>query len=59
LDRLNKTNGIFILSNNLAKEEKHKAKQNLQILKMVKNAIEDDRIISYFQPIMNNLYRDY
>ena len=54
MDRLIKTNGDFILANNLAKEEQYRARQNLQILKTVKSAIDNYRIISYFQPIVNN-----
>ncbi len=54
INTLNKENGTFILANNLAKEEQYRARQNLQILKTVKNAIENFRIISYFQPIINN-----
>jgi PAS domain S-box-containing protein len=47
-------NHSFIFANNLAKEEQYQARQNLQILKIVKDAIEHHRIISYFQPIVNN-----
>ena len=44
----------FILANNLAKKEHAEAQKNLETLQMVQSAIEDSRIISYFQPIVNN-----
>ena len=31
-----------------------KAKQNIKIIRFIKNALENDRIVSYFQPIINN-----
>jgi len=31
-----------------------KAKQNIKMIRFIKNAIENDRITSYFQPIVNN-----
>jgi len=44
----------FIIANNLAKKEQEKAEKNLQTISMVKKAINDLKIISYFQPIINN-----
>jgi len=52
--QLKEKNHTFIIANNFAKEEQYQARQNLQILKIVKDAIENHRIISYFQPIVNN-----
>jgi len=54
MNQLIKNNDTFILANNLAEEEQYMARQNLQILKTVKSALEDFRIISYFQPIVDN-----
>jgi PAS domain S-box-containing protein len=54
---LKEKNHSFVVANNLAKEEQYQARQNLQILKIVKDAIENRRIISYFQPIVNNKTR--
>ncbi len=44
----------FILANNLVKKEHARAQANLETLKMVKKAINNSKIISYFQPIVNN-----
>lgn len=49
-----KTKQEFIVSNNFAKKEKEKAKNNIETITMVKNAIATSRIVSYFQPIINN-----
>ncbi|MEA2100822.1 MAG: EAL domain-containing protein [Campylobacterota bacterium] len=44
----------FIVSNNFAKIEYDKAERNLKAISMVKQAILDDKIISYFQAIVDN-----
>jgi len=44
----------FILANNLATIEQEKAKKNMQMVSTIKNAINSSRIISYFQPIIDN-----
>lgn len=44
----------FIIANGLTLHEHNQAQNNLQTLTMVKNAIEDNKIISHFQPIINN-----
>jgi sensor c-di-GMP phosphodiesterase-like protein len=44
----------FIVSNGFAQREQNKALNNLQILKMVKIALDKGKIISYFQPIVCN-----
>ncbi len=44
----------FIISNNFAQIEKDKAQKNMKTISMVKKAINDFKIISYFQPIINN-----
>ncbi len=44
----------FIIANNLVKEGQSIAEKNLQVLKMVKKALDDNNIISYFQPIIHN-----
>ena len=44
----------FILANNFAQQEHDEAEKNLKTLKMVKKAIESSKIVSYFQPIINN-----
>ena len=44
----------FIFANNFAQQEYDEAKENLKTLKMIKKAIENSKIVSYFQPIINN-----
>ena len=44
----------FIIANDLAKQEHEKAEKNIEVLKMVKKAIETSKIVSYFQPIVDN-----
>ena len=51
---LERTKQDFIVSNDFVEQEQGKALQNLQILKMVKVAIDNMNIISYFQPIVSN-----
>ncbi len=54
LKEILKTNQDFILANNLYEKESSEAQKNLETLKMIKLAIDDCKIISYFQPIINN-----
>jgi len=54
IKKLLQTKHNFIEANNLAQEEHLNAQTNIKILKMVKTAIENSKIISYFQPIVNN-----
>jgi len=44
----------FIFANDLAEQEHTQAQTNMSILRMVKTALENKKIISYFQPIINN-----
>jgi len=44
----------FIIANGLASIEQKKAKENMKIVHMIKNALNNSRIISYFQPIVDN-----
>jgi EAL domain-containing protein (putative c-di-GMP-specific phosphodiesterase class I) len=44
----------FVLSNGFAEREQDEAYKNMQILKMVKIALDKSKIISYFQPIVYN-----
>ncbi len=54
IKHLLKTNKNFIIANNLAKIEQTRAKENMQVVSMIKSAIENSRIVSYFQPIVSN-----
>jgi len=54
IKHLLKTKKDFIVANNLANMELIKAKENMKIVHMIKSAIEDSRIVSYFQPIVDN-----
>ena len=47
-------NKLYILANDFAKIAHKKAEQNINIIKMVKSALSNDKIISLFQPIVNN-----
>jgi PAS domain S-box-containing protein len=44
----------FIISNNLVTIDQEKAKENMKIVTMIKNAIENEKIVLYFQPIVDN-----
>jgi PAS domain S-box-containing protein len=54
IKRLLKTKQSFTISNNFAQEQRDKAYNNMQVLSMVKTAIHNFNIVSYFQPIINN-----
>ena len=54
LKTLQKTSQEFIIANDIFEQEQEKAQNNLETIKMVKLALEESRIISYFQPIINN-----
>jgi len=54
LKQLLETKQDFIIANNLVEYERDASKKSLEILKMVKRAIDDFKIVSYFQPIINN-----
>ena len=54
LKHIIETKQDFIVANNLLELEHDKAEQNLKTLKMIKKAIDNNKIISYFQPIINN-----
>ena len=51
---LEESNQRVILANNLADQEYQQASENIKVLKMLKTAIEGQKIISYFQPIVDN-----
>ena len=54
LQELYRTKQSFILSDNFTKIEHDKAEENLKIIRLIKKAIKDGRIVSFFQPIVNN-----
>ena len=54
MKQLLKTKKDFIIANNLANIELVKAKENMKTVQMIKKAIEDFKIVSYFQPIVDN-----
>ncbi|NPA54833.1 MAG: EAL domain-containing protein [Epsilonproteobacteria bacterium] len=49
-----KQNNNFIIANNLASKKQEIAKENLQTIKTIKDAINNNKIIAYFQPIVDN-----
>jgi PAS domain S-box-containing protein len=54
LKSLLKTKQSFIIANNLIEEERKEAEKNLNTLRMVKKALDEYKIITYFQPIIDN-----
>ncbi len=44
----------FLVANNFATKEQEKAKENIKTVHMIKDAIKSARIVSYFQPIIDN-----
>lgn len=54
IKKLLDTKQDFILANNFARKEHDESEKNLNTLKMVKKAIEDSKVVSYFQPIVDN-----
>ena len=54
VNALVKSKQDFIVSNDFVQKEQGEALKNLQILKMVKVAIENAKIVSFFQPIVSN-----
>ena len=54
IKKLIKNKSSFIVANNLAVIEQEKAKDNMKTVSMIKDAIVDSRIVSYFQPIIDN-----
>lgn len=51
---LEESRGSFIIAKNFVENVQKRAKKNLRTLQMVKRALENDSIISYFQGIVNN-----
>ncbi|MDC0933291.1 EAL domain-containing protein [Arcobacteraceae bacterium] len=49
-----KKNIPICLSNDFSIKEQIEAKKNLDVIKMVKQALDQYKILSYFQPIINN-----
>jgi len=54
MKQLLKTKKDFIVANNFANVEQVKAKENMKTVHMIKTAIENSKIVSYFQPIVDN-----
>ncbi|WP_151899324.1 EAL domain-containing response regulator [Sulfurimonas hydrogeniphila] len=54
MKKLVKEKQRFLLANNFASHEQRKAQENIRTVHMIKDAIRSSKIISYFQPIINN-----
>jgi EAL domain-containing protein (putative c-di-GMP-specific phosphodiesterase class I) len=54
IKKLLKSKKDFIVANNFANMEQEKAKENMKTISMIKTAINSSKIISYFQPIIDN-----
>ncbi len=48
----------IVFADKLVAEMHEKSKKNIETLKMIKNAINDNRIVSYYQPIYNNFTKE-
>ena len=53
LKKAQKLNQDFIVANNFIQNEHIQAQKNLKIIKMLKKAIEDSKLISHYQPIVD------
>jgi PAS domain S-box-containing protein len=54
IKKLLKNKQDFMVSNNLANIIQEKALQNMKTIRMIKDAIATSKILSYFQPIIDN-----
>ncbi len=54
IKKLLKNRQDFIIANGLTMKEQNMAQRNMETLSMIKSAVNNYRIISYFQPIINN-----
>jgi len=58
LDEVLAKNDLIKNANDTSIKEQSKAKNNLEIMKIVKIALENYKIVSFFQPIINNKTRE-
>jgi len=54
IKRLLKIKKDFLIANNLATIEQVKAEENMKVVGMIKRALTSSKIVSYFQPIIDN-----
>ena len=54
IKKMVKENISFMVFDYLAQEEKKRATKNLQTIQMIKRALQEARIVSFFQPIIDN-----
>ena len=54
IKQLLQTKQNFIFADNILEEEHINAQKNISILSMIKNAIENKKLVSYFQAIVDN-----
>jgi PAS domain S-box-containing protein len=54
IKKLIKRQQDFIVANDLAIIEQNRAKENMRTISMIEAAIEQSKIVSYFQPIIDN-----
>ena len=54
LTELENCHSNFIIATDFSKKVHDEAKNNIKILKMIKDALSSDNIVSYFQPIIDN-----
>ena len=58
IQSLERSKQDFIIANNFAKKEQEIAENNLNVLKMIKKALDTSNIISHFQPIVSNATKE-
>ena len=58
IQKLLKTRRRFIRASHFASIRQKEAQESMQIISMIKHAIYDSRILSYFQPIIDNKTRE-
>ena len=54
IKKLQNSSDNFIISNNFAKIEQEKALKTMKTIDMIKNSLNSSKIVSHFQPIVNN-----
>ncbi len=53
-EKLENSEEMVIVSNGLSKEKREEILKNMSILKCIERALYEDKVISYFQPIIDN-----
>lgn len=54
LERLQETKKSFMVADGLSKIAQNEVQKNIETINMIRTAIENNKIVSYFQPIIDN-----